>query len=241
MRERNSEAASPSERNLYRMGAAAALVAALVFRRNLGAAEIPLFTGTKLPGTVDGWFTLLHSNPLLGLTLLNVFDLANYALVGVMFLVIYLALRCTNGKATLIATVLSLGGVVAYFVSNSAFSMLSLSNQYASATKGAQRTTLISAGKVVLANGYNPSAVYQSAGFYVSLSLVAVAGLVMSAVMLRSRVFGKATAYIGIFASMLDLIYIGGLALAPETGVPLLGIVCISSAGLLLMIWHLLI
>jgi hypothetical protein len=75
-----------SWKSLLRVGAIAALIAALVFRRNLGVAEIPLFTGIAAPTTVDGWFTLIHSNALLGLTLLNVFDIANYAFVGLMFL-----------------------------------------------------------------------------------------------------------------------------------------------------------
>ncbi len=239
--EQNAEVADPTWRNLYKVGAAAALIAALVFRRNLGVAEIPLFTGTALPGTVDSWFTLLHSNPLLGLTLLNVFDIANYALVGLMFLAIYLALKPTDKRFTLIASVLGLCGMVAYFVSNSAFPMLSLSNQYATATTDAQKSTLLTAGQATLTNGYNPSAVYQSTGFYLSLLLVALAGLIMSIVMLRSRVFGKIAAYTGIMASLLDLVYIVGLVFVPETDVALLGIICIATAGLLLMIWHLLI
>jgi hypothetical protein len=131
--------------------------------------------------------------------------------------------------------------MVTYFVSNSAFSMLSLSNQYASATTDTQKTTLLAAGREVLAIGYNPVAVYQSAGFYLSLLLVALAGLILSVVMLQSRIFSKATAYIGIAASLFDLTYIVGIALVPETQVYILGISCIASAGLLLMIWHLLI
>lgn len=230
-----------SWKSLLRVGAITALIAALVFRRNLGVAEIPLFTGIAVPGTVDGWFSLLHSNALLGLTLLNVFDIANFALVGLMFLAVYLVLRPINKNYTLIAVVLGFVGVVVYFVSNSALSMLSLSNQYASATTDTQKSTLLAAGQAVLANGYNPGAVYQSAGFYLSLLLVALAGLIMSAVMLQSSIFSKATAYIGIVASVFDLAYLVGLTFVPVTEVYLLGISCIASAGLLLMIWHLLI
>ena len=52
-----SQILDPSWKNLYKVGAVAALVAALVFRRNLGVAEIPLFTGIAPPGNVEGWFT----------------------------------------------------------------------------------------------------------------------------------------------------------------------------------------
>ncbi len=44
MKGKNSETVDPSWKNLYGVGAAAALIAALVFRRNMGA-EITLFTG----------------------------------------------------------------------------------------------------------------------------------------------------------------------------------------------------
>jgi hypothetical protein len=51
--------ADPAWKSLYRIGAIAALIAALVFRRNLGVAEVPLFTGLTFPSTVAGWFALL--------------------------------------------------------------------------------------------------------------------------------------------------------------------------------------
>ncbi len=236
-----SQTIDSSWKNLYKVGAVAALVAALVFRRNLGVAEIPLFTGIAPPGNVEGWFTLLHGNPLLGLTLLNFFDIANYILVGIMFLAVFVALRKTNKSYTLLALTLSLLGAITYIVSNSALPMFSLSNQYAAAATEVQKSTLLSAGQAVLANGYNPGAVYQSAGFYLSLLFVALAGMLMSAIMLQSHIFGKATAYVGLFASTLDLIYLVGLLFVPVSSVYLLGVSCIATAGLLLMIWHLMI
>lgn len=235
-----SKTADPTWQGLYTVGAVAALIAALGFRRNLGAAEIPLFTGIVPPGSVDGWFTLLHTNPLLGLTMLNVFDIADYSLVAIMFLALYIALRETSKSYTLIAATLSFLGAGIYIVSNPALPMLSLSNQYATATD-AQKSTLLSAGQAVLVNGYNPGAAYQGTGFYLSLLLVAVADVMMSAVMLKNHVFGKATAYVGIVAGALDLVYLVGLVFVPIADVAVLGIICISSGGLFLMIWHMLV
>jgi len=236
-----SEKVDSSSRSLYRVGAAAALIAALVFRRNLGAAEIPSFTGVAPPNNVVGWFTLLHNNSLLGLALLNVFDIADYALVGLMFLAVFVVLRRASKSCTLIAAALAFFGAVVYILSNSALSMFSLSNQYAIATNEAERSTLLATGQAVLANGYNPGALYQSAGFYVSLFLMAVAGLLMSAVMLRTSVFGKATTYVGIVACVLDLVYLVGLVFVPQTWVYVLSVACIATAGLFLMVWHLMI
>ncbi len=235
------ETVDSSWKNLHRVGAITALIAALVFRRNLGAAEIPQLLGQTPPDTVVGWFTLLQNNSLLGLSFLNVFDIVNYALVGMMFLALYVALRRTNKSYMTIATVFGFVGITVYFVSNTAISMLSLSNQYSSAATDTQRSTLLAAGQALLASGYNPSAVYPSTGIYLSLCLLAVASLITSAVMLRSNIFSKATAYVGILASAFDLSYVVGLAFVPAADVYLLSASCIATAGFLFMVWHLLI
>ncbi len=235
-----SDHADPSWKTLYRFGAVSALVAAVVFRRNLGAAELPLIIGQAPPNTIADWFTLLQNNRLLGLSFLNVFDIVNYALVGVMFLALYVALRHTNKSYMTLAAVLGFAGIVVYFASNTSFSMLSLSNQYATAATAAERSTLLAAGQSLLV-GYNSGAVYPSTGIYLSLLLVAVAGLIMSAVMLQTRIFGKATAYVGMLASALDISYIVGLAFVPVSAVTALGVACIATAGFLWMVWHLLI
>jgi hypothetical protein len=235
------KATDPSWRNLYRVGAIAALIAALVFRRNLGAAEIPMLIGQTPPETVVGWFTLLHNNSLLGLSFLNIFDIIDYALVGMMFLALYFALRKTNKSITAIATVLGFVGIIVYFVSNTAFSMLSLSNQYASATTDTDKSMLLAAGQTLLDSGYNPSAIYPSTGILLSMLLLAVAGLIMSAVMLRTNIFSKKTAIVGILASAFDLAYLLGLTFVQAADVYLLSASCIATAGFLLLVWHLLI
>lgn len=214
--------------SLYRTGGVAALVAGIVFRRNIGA-EVIMFAGQTKPNTVADWFTLLQNNSLLGVSLLNIFDVVNYALVGIMFLGLYVALKRTNENYIALAATVGLVGATAYLASNTAFSMLSLSNQYAAAATEAQKTMLLVAGQTMLAQSQGTSA-------YVSLLLVAVAGLITSVVMLRSKVFGKATAYIGILAGILDLTYcITTFAFFPELDAFLL-----ASAGLCLMIWHIL-
>jgi hypothetical protein len=236
--EKKCQTAGASWRNLLRVGGVAAIIAAVGFRRNLGA-EASLITERSAPTTATSWFTLLQNDSLLGLFFLNVFDIVNYALVGVMFLSLYAALRKTNRRYMTIAAVLSFAGIVFHVISNTAFSMLSLSSQYASATTDAQRSTLLAAGQAVLTEG-DPGAIYQGTGGYVSLFLLAAAGLISSAIMIRSRIFNRATAYAGIMASAFDLTYILGLAFVSETDVSLFSAFLMSGAGLLLFVWHLL-
>jgi len=219
---------------LYRIGAAAAWIAALIFRRNLGA-EIALFSGRVPPVAAGDWLALLHSDPLLGLAFLNVFDVVNYALVGLLFFALFPALRQVDAGAMLVAVSLGLIGVGVYFASNQAFAMLALSGRYAAATEEAARATFLAAGEALLAIN-NPGTVYHGTGIYMSLLLVTLAGLIISLVMLRSTVFSRLTAYLGLLAHVLLLGYFVLLPIAPS-----LVFIPHVLAAIPLVIWQLLI
>jgi len=207
-------------KGLCNIGGAAAIIAVIFFRRNFGA-ELVGFKGFGLfdvpamhPRSALEWFTLLQENTLVGLVLLNIVDLINYALVGLIFLALYSVLHSTNKSAMVIATTCGIVGISVYFASNQAFSMLSLSHQYAAASTDAQRAMLLAAGEALLAIN-NPGVIHQGAGIYLSLSLVTLAGLIISVVMLRSVLFGKITAIIGILANGIALGYFIALVFAP--------------------------
>lgn len=98
-----------------------------------------------------------------------------------------------------IAMALVFVGIATYFPSNIAFSMLSLSDEYAATTTDTPRTMLLASGQALLTG-------LQSSTFYVSYILMSTAGLIISSVMLRSNnIFSKVTAYVGILASVLGL------------------------------------
>ncbi|MEJ2597013.1 MAG: hypothetical protein P8Z00_01695 [Anaerolineales bacterium] len=235
----NAGTVDPAYKGLYKTGAAAALIAALLFRRNLDA-EWMLLRGTGLihagpaapPSTIVDWFTLLQQNQLLGLTLLNLFDLLNYALVGLLFLALLAALRRTSPSWMAIAAALGFAGITVYFTSNQAFSMFSLSKQYAAAGTDAQRATLLAAGQAALAIHYNAS--YAGTGIYLSFLLVSIAGLIISAVMLRSHIFSKVTACMGILANSFGLGYYIALFF-----IPALVFIPLSISAIFLLLWYL--
>lgn len=216
----HSKTTASSWRLLYLTGAAAALVAVVFFRRNCGA-ELTAFNGFGIwdapspPPTAAGqWFALFQSDPFVSLVLFGLIDLVNYALVGLIFLALYGALRDVNRSALLIATAFGLVGIAVYFASNQAFSMLNLSRQFAGATTEAQTARVLAAGEALLAN-QNPGALYQGTGMYGSLLFVLLAGLIISIVMLRSQAFSKWAAYAGILANGLALGQFVALVLAP--------------------------
>jgi hypothetical protein len=216
----DSETADPRWRGLYIAGGVAALIAILFFRRHFGV-EMVTFRGFGIydvpavhPDSAAGWFALLQDDPWVGLLLFDVKDLVNYALLGLVFLALYAALHRTNRSAMVVATASGLVGVAVILASNHAFSMLSLSERYAAATTEAQKAMFLAAGEALLAI-YSPGAIHQGTGYYAGYFLVILAGLIISIVMLQSRVFYKATAYVGILANGLVLIDFLILALAP--------------------------
>jgi len=185
------------------------------------------------PNRADGWFDLLQSRPLLGLAMLDLFDVVNYALLGLVFVALYVVLRKVNRSVTLIALCAGLIGVTACFVSNPAFAMLALSDQYAAAAE-ASKGMFIAAGEAVLAIE-NPGTPFDGTGAYMALLLVSTAALMFSIVMLQGDIFSRTTAYFGIVGNALILTFFIFIVFAPPlTFIP-------HSAGAIpLVVWEIL-
>ena len=224
----------PTWKSLYRVGGAVALLAVGLEIANALIAVISSSTSGPAPSTVIGWFTLLQNNRLLGLLDLGLLDIAAVALLVPMFLAVSLALRRTSASFMAIATTLAFVGIGVYLATETAFSLLSLSSQYAAATTDAQRTLFEAAGQAMLVEQ-----VGVGAGAYMAFFLLGVAGLIISAVMLRSALFSKVTASVGILANGIIVAYYIGLACV---SIPLtIGLFLYSASGLLSLIWYILI
>jgi hypothetical protein len=196
----NAETADSAWRSLYRVGGTAALTIVAI-----ALVQMIVFVVWPPPGfeadvgTVTGYFTLLQDDMLLGLLHLDLLLLVDYVLLVLMFLALYIVLRQVSQSFMAIAMALVFVGIATYFPSNIAFSMLSLSDQYAATTTDAQRTMLQASAQALLTS-------LQSSTFYVSYILMSAAGLIISIVMLQSSsIFSKLTAYVGILASVLGL------------------------------------
>jgi hypothetical protein len=176
---------------LYRVGGTAALIMLVLIPIQM----IVFFVWTP-PSAVIDWFTLFQKNRLAGLLAMDLLLIVDYVLTGLVFLAIYAVLRRTSQSFMAIALTLELVGVATYFASTTAFEMLSLSDQYAAATTDEQRAMFLAAGQTMLA-------IWQGTAFDVSYILSALAALIVAVVMLRSNIFSKVTAYVGIVASVL--------------------------------------
>jgi hypothetical protein len=132
-----------------------------------------------------------------------------------------------------IATSLALIGVAAYVATNTSFSFLFVSDQYAAATTDAQRSLFLAEGQAIVAmGGYG---LFLSSGFL----LVAAAGLIVAVVMFTSGPFGKATACVGILANGLMLADYATLAVVPAGSV--VSSILVGCAAILISIWWFLI
>ncbi len=232
--------ADPAYRGLFKIGALAAMIAALFFRRNLDAEWMLLRNAglfhlgpPAIPGAIQEWFMLLHQYPLLGLTLLNLFDLVNFILVGFIFLALYAALRQVSRSFMTLAAALSFLGIAVYLASNQAIGLLSLSSRYAAATTDIQKAEILAAGQAALAVHNNA---HFAGGLYLGFLLVTTAGLIIALVMARSKIFKRSTAIMGIAANILGLGYYPVLIVAPK-----LVFIPLSLSAPFLLAWYLLI
>lgn len=213
-------------KNLYRIGGMAAILAAVLL-----LIEIIVFTIWPQPTTAIGHFTLIESNKFIGLIDFYLLEFIAYILFIPMFFAIYVALKRFNESYMALAIILAIVGITIFLATNNPFSMLSLSNQYMTATTEAQKSMLLAAGQAMLVNT-NQRAV---GGFNTGFLLVSVAGLLCSVVMLQGNIFSKKIAYLGILTFAISLVDYFRVIFIP-TDVILLLVIAILS-GILLLIW----
>jgi hypothetical protein len=217
-------------KTLYRVGALAPLIALVLYSSQF----ILLVVGDPFPATAGDWFALAQRNRLLALWYLNALDIVSWVLLGLMFLALYVALRCVRPSWMLIALYFALLGVVVFVVPRVlTLSLLPLSDLHAAATSEAQRAMYLTAGETL---SQVSTATPQTVGFL----FMALAGLIISVVILRSGAFGDAPAlgraagYVGIVGFVAALANYIGWIVAPSIAALLVPI-----NGLLWLIWWL--
>jgi hypothetical protein len=199
-------------KTLYRAGAVAPIISLVFYLSQF----VILIFGDPFPTTTEGWFALFQRNRLLGLWYLNALDIVSFALLGIMFLALYVALRRVRPSWMLIALYFSL-------------SVVTFSDLHAAATTEAQRTMYLTAGEAL---SHVSTATPQTLGFL----FMAIAGLIISVVILRSQSFGKAAGYVGIVGAVVALAnYISWLM------APAIAAILMPLNGLLWLIWWLMI
>lgn len=100
------------------------------------------------------------------------------------------------------------------------------------------RPVLLAAGQGLLALNRFSAGAQPGSGGYLSLLLVAAAGLLFSIAALRDRDFPKAAGYAGLLANGLDLVYCATYTFSPPAAGEKLALSFIPAAGLFYVVWH---
>ncbi len=233
-----SETVDSSWNSLYKTGAVAALVMVAAYLVSMPI-YFSAYSKAPPPANVLEWLTLFQNDWVTGLFFLGLADIV----ITIAWIPLALALLATLWKAgksmMAVATASAFIGIATYLTTNIAFSMLSLSHEYAAATTEAQKSLILAAGQTLIATS-------ESTGTYAG-SFVWIAALIISLVMLRSNMFGKMTAYVGIVGFALLLIgvpFSSYTSVSPEGPGPMVMVIIAiqyAGGGILSMIWYFLV
>jgi hypothetical protein len=181
-------------RLLCRVGAGAA-VGVLV----LMPLQMVVFIAWPPPDTAVEWLTLFRENAVVGLLDMDLLLTVDYVLLAVVFLALATNLVRRSPSLAVLSLMLELLAISSYFASMTAFEMLTLSRQYADASDGARRT-------IIEGTAHGLLATWEGTAFNVSYVLSAVALLMVSTVMLRSKVFSRAAGWSGVLAGAMSVV-----------------------------------
>ena len=191
-------------KTLYQAGGLAPLIALLFYCSQF----IVLAFGDPYPSSAEGWFALAQRSKLRALWYLNALDIVSFALLGIMFLALYMALRRIHPSWMLIGLYVALLGAAVFIVPRVlTLALLPLSDLHAAATSEAQRTTYLIAGETL---SQVTTATPQTLGFL----FMASAGLIISIVTLRSWSAGRVSAFGQATALERNAAYVGILGFA---------------------------
>lgn len=179
---------------LYKLGGVVALINAVLL---LG--EIVVYAVLPRTSTALGHFELFHDNWLAGLLSLDLLGMISYLLFVPMILAFYVVLRRTSEAVMAVAAAFFFIGIADFFATNTAFPVLSLSNQYAAATTDAEKAMFLAAGQTMFT-------LFNENAFLVSYVIVSATWTMISSVMLWSNVFNRITAYAGILAGAAGIV-----------------------------------
>jgi hypothetical protein len=185
-------------KDLYRIG----FFACTAFPVFIALAVIAYFIWPYSPGfaSVADIFADLQNNRLGGLVSLDLSVVVLLPVSILEMLALYAALKRINESYALIAMVLGLTGVALWLMSKPLVEMVYLSNQYAAATSEAERSLYLAAGEAL-------SAIFSGTAWMLSQFLISISGGISCLLMLRSNLFSRATAYIGLALTILGVCF----------------------------------
>jgi hypothetical protein len=191
-----AETVDPSWKGLYKWGGVSAVLGGVLVFICVALA----FALGSPPSGGQAVLNYLSGKTTLAYTLYGLFIVADMLTVPVV-LALYLALKRVNKNAMLAAAVFAgLGTILDLGVTTiSWIGLITLSQNYAAATSSVQSAAYVAAANYVLAVTAVSAPIF-------SIVISSIGALIISLVMLKG-IFNKATAYMGIAASIVGFIY----------------------------------
>jgi len=227
-----SESVDINWKSLSVIGGISAILAVIVGITEICINFLP--GGSTSPVSIIDWFGLFNSNWFLGLRDLGLLNIILTALGIIVILTICGVLRKENEPYAILALIIAIIGAAVFYSTNRAFSMLDLSNQYALATTENQRNLILAAGQAMISEGKS-----HTPGTFIGLLFNEISFVIVSFIMLKSKIFTKASGIAGIIGFGLLLIFEINKSFLPsfDNISTLLAMV----GGLASMIWYILI
>ena len=187
----------------------------------------------ELPQTAVERFTQLQSNPLLGLYNLDLLNSIIQLIMIPSYLALYVVLSKVKSGFSLLAFIIFLVGTIAMVTGNAALPLYELSSKYVAATSESQKLLLAAAGEALLVKG-----IHGSYGMFIGFILPNLGGILISWLMLKSGIFSKTSAWLGLMGSIMISAYLILVTFIPE--VKSMATLFAAPGGLMLMAWMLL-
>lgn len=180
-------------RDLYKIAGVSAVISEMLIL--LGIITYFIWPYAPDNNSTAGIFLRLQTEPIGGLIALDLFLFIGNLFSISLFLALYVSLRQVNESLALIAVVVGLIGVVLLIPARPILELYNLSKAYATATTETEKSQYLAAGTGLLAQ-------FDGIGWFMNTLLGALSLLTSSLLMLRSNLYSKATAYVGIVTNL---------------------------------------
>lgn len=179
-------------KDLYKIAGIAAIVSEIVIFLGI----VTYFIWPYAPGNnaTESIFLLLQNDPLGGLVSLDLFLFIGNIFSITLILALYVSLKQVNESYALIALALGLISVALLIPSRPILELFSLSRSYASAIDEAAKSQYLAAGTSLLT-------LFDGIGWFMNTLLGGISLLISSILMLKSNIYSKSTAYVGIITN----------------------------------------
>jgi hypothetical protein len=179
-------------KDLYRLAGIAAIISEIIILLGFVTYFIWPFTPGVKP--VEEILHFLQTDRLGGLISLDIFLFLGNLFSMMLFLALYVSLKEVNESYALVAVALGLIGLVLLIPSRPIIELFTISRLYSAAATEADKARYLAASETLLA-------LFNGTNWFMNTLLGGISLLISSFLMLRSNVYNKATAYVGIFTN----------------------------------------